>query len=354
MNPYAIYASPVVVAAPGQVLAYGPLVDALGQVVEGTVVYDYTRPLNTAAPEVAGNGDDGVDDAAVEQFEQARVAFKQGRYEQALALADRALATQPNDATIHEFRALCQFALGRYNEAAATLYAVLAVGPGWDWPTLISLYPDVTVYTGQIRALEAYRDQHAKEAAPHFVCAYHYLTQGHKEAAIAELKAVVRLEPKDKLAAQLLAGLEGQAKPKIVVDALPVEGQEGRAEAEGTPAADPLGDLPPLNEPARAGEAVGVALLGSGLWEAKPDPETTIRLAFLEGDRFRWTVERAGQEPTIIEGSAADAKGVLTLNSAAQGALVGRVTWTGLDAFRFRLLGAPDDDPGLTFRRAGN
>ena len=67
-----------------------------------------------------------------------------------------ALAKVPNDSDIHEFRALCLFALGRYDEAAATLYAVLSVGPGWDWTTLIGLYPDVSVYTAQLRALESY------------------------------------------------------------------------------------------------------------------------------------------------------------------------------------------------------
>ena len=43
----------------------------------------------------------------------------------------------------------------RYPEAAAVTYAVLADGPGWDWDTMISLYPGVDAYTGQLRALEA-------------------------------------------------------------------------------------------------------------------------------------------------------------------------------------------------------
>jgi hypothetical protein len=31
---------------------------------------------------------------------------------------------------------------------------VLSVGPGWDWTTLIGLYPSIDVYTTQLRALE--------------------------------------------------------------------------------------------------------------------------------------------------------------------------------------------------------
>jgi tetratricopeptide (TPR) repeat protein len=346
VNPYVVYASPIVVTAPATVLAYDPLIDAVGQVGSNTVVYDYSQPLNTQAPEAPPE----AADPAVAQFDQARAAVKQGQYEQALALADRALASLPNDATIHEFRALCQFAQGKYGEAAATLYAVLAAGPGWDWPTLIGLYPDVTVYTGQIRALEAYRDQHADDAAPHFLCAYHYLTQGHKDAAIAELKAVTRLEPRDKLSAQLLAGLQGQPAPKITVDALPPTPDAADA---ARPAADPLADLPALAAPAggAAADAPSFPLLGTGRWVARPDDDTTITLEMKDENRFTWTVERKGQKPTTIEGDAADAKGVLTLNTAKQGALVGRVAWAGEGEFTFRLLGAPDTDPGLTFRR---
>jgi hypothetical protein len=62
----------------------------------------------------------------------------------------------PKDAATHEFRSLTQFALGKYQEAAATIYAVLAVGPGWDWTTLSSMYPDIDTYTAQLRKLEEY------------------------------------------------------------------------------------------------------------------------------------------------------------------------------------------------------
>ena len=89
-------------------------------------------------------------------FDAGRASFQQGNYTDALQQADAALAKLPNDTTLHEFRALCLFALGRYDEAAAALYAVLSVGPGWDWTTLIGLYPDVDVYTAQLRALEDY------------------------------------------------------------------------------------------------------------------------------------------------------------------------------------------------------
>src|SRR5262249_26235778 len=94
---------------------------------------------------------------AVTKFDQARAAFYEGKYDEALKLTDSAITQMPKDAVLHEFRSLVLFALQRYAESAATIHPVLDVGPGWDWKTLSSLYPNVDVYTGQLRALEAAR-----------------------------------------------------------------------------------------------------------------------------------------------------------------------------------------------------
>src|SRR5262249_30648096 len=135
-------------------------------------------------------------------------SFQRGDSNQALALTNDALTKLPNDTALHEFRALCLFALGRYDEAAATLYGVLAVGPGWDWSTMIGLYPDVGTYTAQLRALEDYRDANPRSAAARFVLAYHYLTEGYTDAAVSVLKQVVALMPSDTLSAKLLRQLD--------------------------------------------------------------------------------------------------------------------------------------------------
>ena len=131
--------------------------------------YDYSQPINTVSAAPA----ESVTDDAATLFGSARDSFKQGNYELALQQANDALAKTPNDTALHEFRGLCLFALGRYDEAATTLYAVLAAGPGWDWPTLIGLYPNVDVYTTQFRALEAYCKANPQSATSRFVLAYH-------------------------------------------------------------------------------------------------------------------------------------------------------------------------------------
>src|SRR5262245_27740687 len=129
-----------------------------------TTAVDYSAPVISLPVELPTDGQaptalpPDVPAEAVGKFDQARAAFLDGKYENALKLTDEAVAKMPQDAVLHEFRSLVLFALKRYPESAAAIHAVLAVGPGWDWKTLSSLYPDVDTYTAQLRALEHYRD----------------------------------------------------------------------------------------------------------------------------------------------------------------------------------------------------
>ena len=77
-------------------------------------------------------------------FSAARDAFKAGDFQRALDLTDQVIKDESNVPVVHEFRALCLFALKRYDEAAAVDYAVLSAGPGWNWSTLVGLYRTLT------------------------------------------------------------------------------------------------------------------------------------------------------------------------------------------------------------------
>jgi tetratricopeptide (TPR) repeat protein len=138
-------------------------------------------------------------------------------------LIDAAIAKSPSDVVLHEFRALVLFAMQRYKEAAGTLYAVLSVGPGWDWTTMISLYPDVDVYTKQLRALEIYTKQHPESADAHFVLAYQYMSQGENTVeATYQFQDVLKLVPNDQVSRQLLAMIApSAARPQDRVPATP-------------------------------------------------------------------------------------------------------------------------------------
>jgi tetratricopeptide (TPR) repeat protein len=146
---------------------------------------------------------DADETAALEQFAKAREEFKAGKYAEATRSVDLAIAKSPKDAVLHEFRALTLFAQGKYQEAAATLYAVLAAGPGWTWETQKSLYPDTATFTKQLRALESFCKQNPKDGAAPFVLAYQYLVLGHPEDAAVQFEKVAQIVPENKLAAEL-------------------------------------------------------------------------------------------------------------------------------------------------------
>ena len=280
--------------------------------------YDYSQPIDTQSappPEEVAN-------PAVAKFDSARAAFGTGDYAGALQLTDEALKVLQNDATLHEFRALVLFAVGKYDLAAGPLYAVLSVGPGWDWTTMAGLYPNIDVYTSQLRKLEEFTSANPKSTAGHFVLAYHYLTEGYSEAAVRQLKQVVALAPQDTLSAQLLK----QFSPP--------------SESSGTPARSTAPETAAI--PAKQGNL-------TGNWTAHPAADTTITLRIGDDETFTWQVTAKGK-PRQITGKWSLTNNLLTLAQEGDaGALVGRVSWQADGKWSFRVIGTGAEDQGLLF-----
>ena len=291
-------------------------------VVEGTTI-DYSQPIV-----VVQTADTTPTAQTADQAEQildtAREAFQQGQYQTALGEVNRAIARLPNDTVQHEFRALVLFAMKDYKSATATIYAVLSVGPGWDWTTMISMYPSVEVYTEQLRSLEKYCDEHGDAAEARFLLAYHYITCGYSDAAVRMLKDVVRLNPKDRLAAQLLRGMSDS-------------GQAGTPE----PAAPP--------EPATPARPVQAATL-VGNWKASRDDGSSFSLDLTGDAKYRWQFQQNGKTQEF-SGAYSVADGLLILKQGDSPMLVGQVTSAGDNQFNFKLAGNNPSDPGLTFSK---
>ena len=277
--------------------------------------YDYSQPINTAT---APSAPDATDQAA-SAFDKARDAFRSSDYATALQGVQQVLTQVPNDATLHEFLALVLFAQGKYEQAAAPLYAVLSVGPGWDWTTLIGNYSDAELYTNQCRGLEAFVKANPRSARARFVLAYHYICQGHADSAADQLKAVVAVQPNDTLSAQLLGKLQ------------------------------PTSPAPPAPPQAQPFDATKL----TGTWTAQGSQNGKVTLAIKADGGFTWTVAPPGKTPMSIVGMSTVADGVLTLadQSSQVGALSGQVVWQDPTHFTFRATGAPADDPGLKFAR---
>jgi tetratricopeptide (TPR) repeat protein len=284
------------------------------QVAQGAS-YNYAQPIDT----MAAPAQQTVADDAVTTFDQGRAAFKANDYTQALNLTDKAIQKLPNDATLHEFRALCLFALKRYDEAGATLYAVLSAGPGWDWTTMASLYPSVDVYTGQLRSLEAYVRDNPNSASARFVLAYQYLAQGDAKNAVGQFQEVVKLQPNDTLSAKLAAMFS-------------------KSDTDATPAP------PPSDAPA----AKSYNLVGS--WRASPAKDVSIVLTVKQDGPFSWKVTDHGKSQEL-GGKSTYGNGLLTLAGDQGPPLVGKVTWQDENHFTFQVAGGGTLDPGLSFAR---
>ncbi|MFO1020119.1 MAG: hypothetical protein U0903_05410 [Planctomycetales bacterium] len=291
--------------------------------------YDYSQPIVIYNDVQGGDGGSAAagaenasdpDSPGMQAFDAARSAFYDGNYPGALASVDTALKTMPNDAVVHEFRSLILFALQRYPEAAAGIYAVLSAGPGWDWTTLSSAYPNVEIYTKQLRALEEFTKANPNSSDGHFLLAYHYLTCNYAENAAKELKAAQVQLPNDKLISRLLGALTP-----------PKEGSE-------TPS--------PAPEVQATGPAVTAKQL-QGRWKAE-SMGAQYDLTLNENGTFIWKFTQ-GKSSQVVRGVFAVDQVTLALEPDSGGTMLAKVTLNDPTHLNFLMVGGEPNDPGLSF-----
>ena len=148
---------------------------------------------------------------AMQYYSEARDAFLQGDYQNALRLGGHAAVDAPQNAKVHELISLCLFALGKYRPAANEAHAAMALGPIADWSDLYGCYNNVDKYTTQLRALEKAATANPKDAADQYLLGYQYLMIGARDNAKTEFADAVKLTPKDKLAAHYLQELQSNS-----------------------------------------------------------------------------------------------------------------------------------------------
>jgi len=147
-------------------------------------------------------------DESLQFYSEARTAFLQGDYKNALRLGGHAAVDAPRNPKVHELISLALFALGKYAPAAGEAHAAMALGKIADWNDLYGYYNDANKYTTQLRVLEKAAAANPKDPADEFLLGYHYLMIGARDNAKKEFGDAVKLTPKDKLAAQYLQELQ--------------------------------------------------------------------------------------------------------------------------------------------------
>jgi len=348
------YVNPYYASIPAAVVAASP--------------YDYSQPIVvnnyvTKEGEAAGAGAVAEDAAESDDepaakpssdpvVDKALADFKNGSYDAALAGLDKAVKASPKDSVLHEVRALALFAIGRYDEAAATLNSVLATAPGMDWTTMSGLYGSVDDYTTQLRRLEAFCKANPGNAAGYFVLAYHYLVGGHADLAADALEVVVEKQPGDAVAKRLLdaiappaeAGDSKQSKESkegkdaaSAGEAVKPEAAEDTAGAKGAPGADDAKQSGPETD-----------LVGS--WKATMGDDA-VELAVKDDFTFTWKATPKGQPAVELSGKISTTADAVALESEKAGTMLAKVKSLGADTFEFSLVGAPKDAKPLVFQR---
>jgi hypothetical protein len=143
-------------------------------------------------------------------YSQAIAAFQQGDYRNATRLAGHAAVDEPKNPDVHMLLSLGLFAVGQYRGAAAEAHAVVALGKIPDWPSVIAIYGnDVAAYTKQLRTLEKSVRDNPTAPESQFLLGFHYLIDGHKDAAQDPFLQALKLTPRDDMAARLLTKTGG-------------------------------------------------------------------------------------------------------------------------------------------------
>jgi tetratricopeptide (TPR) repeat protein len=289
-------------------------------VVEGPQPTNYSQPIINVVQALPESGQEPppMPETAAQAFDTAMAEFKRGNYRTALEKTEQAMKEFPNDPAMHEYRALCLFALGEYRQASAAVHSILASGPGWDWTTLQSLYPDTDTYVNQLSALEKAASANPNDSALQFLLAYHYITANQPDAAKQALTRLLTLLPTDRVVNQLAqsAGVHPQkAEPKV--------------------------PTPPVD----------VQLDITGDWAATRSDGGKIGLSIKPEGGFHWSVADKSGKKEAFDGTFSLEDNVLILERSSGGALMGRVTALADNRFNFKVLGGGDADPGLTFAK---
>lgn len=286
----------------------------------------YAEPAAAPAEAATTPPDAAATDPGMAAFDDARTAFAAGDAEKALTLLDTTLKTMPRDTVVHEFRGLVLFALKRYPESAAAIYAVLSAGPGWDWTTMIGLYASAGTYTEQLRALESFAKANPKSADAHFLLGYHYMTAAHTSTAAEQFKLAQELLPDDKLIKQLV----GMTTPPDA--AAPAEAP-APAERVVVPEAKVL---------------TTEKMVGN--WKAV-SKGAQFQLDLAEDGHFVWSFAR-GKDQQTVKGAFAVDQNNLALEPDAGGTMLAEIDFASPTQFHFLMIGGDKTDPGLDFKKA--
>ena len=209
------------------------------------------------------------------------------------------------------------------------LNPMLAGGPGWDWTTMVTLYPSQETYTDQLQKLEQFSNSKPDDASGHFLLGYHYMVCGHIEEAQKQFAKAAELQPADTISKQM-------------ADLLAATSTDGEEDAE-PPAETEAEDAPPPAEPIPVDQLTGT-------WVADKGDKGKITLKFDDEGKFNWNYTKDSNTTEFGGDYSMNNNGLLVLD-AEESQMVAAVELPKDDELKFILAGGPPGDPGLDFAK---
>ena len=292
-------------------------------VVQNTYV-TYNQPVSVAAAAHPPGDEATVTSAEAksnEASQRSRDAFAKGDYITASKALDEAIAATPGDVTLHEYRSLIFFALGKFSDAAGVLNPVLASGPGWGWETMIGFYNNSETYNQQLRKLEDYTKSAPTKADARFLLGYHYMVCGHMKEANLEFSKASELQPADSISRQL-RDLTKSSIPET-------------SEPDSSPPTKP--DLMTQTQL-------------PGLWVSDRGKEGKITFELKADGAYTWSYLNEGRKSDMNGTYSINDNGLLVMTTDDTQMIVELVRKDDKN-MKFTIIGAPDGDPGLEFTK---
>jgi hypothetical protein len=158
----------------------------------------------------------------------------------------------------------------------------------------------------------------------------------------------VRLNPKDQLSAQLLAGLTNENKPETAETPEKPETAETPEKRE-TPAA-PAPGVEESAAPAAAESKPATVADLQGDWTATRSDNAAVSLSIKDDGTYSWKYTQAGKSQEF-SGAFTVAENLLILKQNGAPAMIGQVALIDGHHFNFKLMGTGANDPGITFSK---
>ena len=131
-----------------------------------------------------------------------------------MRFSNHAIVDDGDNGKLHLFASQALFAMGDYRAAAAALERGASLLPQSEWGYVVENYRQFyrgDDYVTQMESLVTSIKENPKVAEAHLVRGYQYAFLGYNEAAKKVLEVAVELESRDRLAADLLAMVSGEA-----------------------------------------------------------------------------------------------------------------------------------------------